>query len=84
MERTDKTMLILLIVNVLFIAALVLTARNTAWDTKTGRFEGDDRLARGGSNNGACCQCDFGNCAADDAKRCSMGRDVDCRVGDAD
>ena len=85
MGRTDKTMLILIIVNVLFIAAIGLIARNTTWwDTEPERVENDDRLARGGSGNGTCCQCACGNRVANDAKQCDVGRDADHRMGDAD
>lgn len=45
MGRTNKATLTLLILSMLWVAARGLTARNAAWDTKTGRFEGDDRLA---------------------------------------
>lgn len=85
MGRTNKMMLIMLIGSVLCLAAIGLITRNTTWwDTEPERVENDDRLARGGSGNSACCQCDFGNCAANDAKQYDVGWDADHRMGDAD
>nr|DAM61986.1 MAG TPA: hypothetical protein [Caudoviricetes sp.] len=85
MGRTNKMMLIMLIGSVLCLAAIGLIARNTTWlDTEPERVENDDRLAQGGSGNGTCCQCAFGNRVANDVKQCDVGRDANCRVGDAD
>ena len=85
MGWTNKMLLILFIGSALGLAATVLISRNTTWwDTEPERVENDDRLAQGGSGNGTCCQCAFGNRVANDAKQCDVGRDADCRVGDAD